>query len=165
MQVKLALAASIIALMGAVPAEAVDYAFTLWSDDGAEAGYWRAPSNPVPDFSFANGFELWNVPGYYHTDITGYLDFIQFRRYDDSLGSILLEGAGFFYMEGPPVFEGPTDAPVFLPGTYAMISEQQFAYTLRIAAVPEPASWAMMIGGFGLAGMAVRRRRKAEAAA
>jgi hypothetical protein len=28
-----------------------------------------------------------------------------------------------------------------------------------IAAVPEPAAWGMMIGGFGLAGMAVRRRR------
>lgn len=29
------------------------------------------------------------------------------------------------------------------------------------AAVPEPATWAMMIGGFGLAGVAVRRRRRA----
>ncbi len=28
-------------------------------------------------------------------------------------------------------------------------------------AVPEPAAWAMMIGGFGLAGAALRRRRKA----
>lgn len=29
---------------------------------------------------------------------------------------------------------------------------------LRIAAIPEPASWAMMIAGFGLAGLAARRR-------
>jgi len=28
-----------------------------------------------------------------------------------------------------------------------------------VAAVPEPAAWGMMIGGFGLAGMAIRRRR------
>lgn len=27
-------------------------------------------------------------------------------------------------------------------------------------AVPEPATWAMMIGGFGFAGAAARRRRK-----
>jgi hypothetical protein len=27
------------------------------------------------------------------------------------------------------------------------------------AAVPEPASWALMIGGFGIAGGALRRRR------
>ena len=32
------------------------------------------------------------------------------------------------------------------------------------AAIPEPATWAMMIGGFGLAGAAMRRQRKAVAA-
>jgi hypothetical protein len=31
--------------------------------------------------------------------------------------------------------------------------------------VPEPASWALMIGGFGLAGVALRRRRAAAATA
>jgi hypothetical protein len=33
-----------------------------------------------------------------------------------------------------------------------------------VASVPEPASWAMMIGGFGLVGAAARRRRAAAAA-
>lgn len=32
-------------------------------------------------------------------------------------------------------------------------------YRLTITAVPEPASWAMMIAGFGLAGAALRRRQ------
>ncbi|MFD1612887.1 PEPxxWA-CTERM sorting domain-containing protein [Sphingomonas tabacisoli] len=36
---------------------------------------------------------------------------------------------------------------------------------VAVAAVPEPASWAMMIGGFALAGAAVRRRRTALALA
>jgi hypothetical protein len=31
--------------------------------------------------------------------------------------------------------------------------------TAAPAAVPEPASWAMMLGGFGLVGGALRRRR------
>ena len=33
-----------------------------------------------------------------------------------------------------------------------------------IAAVPEPATWAMMIGGFGVIGAAARRRRRVTAA-
>lgn len=33
------------------------------------------------------------------------------------------------------------------------------------SAVPEPATWAMMITGFSLAGAAIRRRRQALAAA
>ncbi len=36
---------------------------------------------------------------------------------------------------------------------------------LAVAGVPEPASWALMIGGFGLAGASLRRRRAATAAA
>ncbi|TRW14218.1 PEPxxWA-CTERM sorting domain-containing protein [Glacieibacterium frigidum] len=35
-------------------------------------------------------------------------------------------------------------------------------FTLANAAVPEPATWGMMIVGFGLAGTAVRRRRQRE---
>ena len=36
--------------------------------------------------------------------------------------------------------------------------------TIGIGAVPEPASWAMMIAGFGLVGAAMRRRREIAAA-
>jgi hypothetical protein len=35
---------------------------------------------------------------------------------------------------------------------------------LTVGAVPEPASWAMLIAGFGLVGAAARRRRRAVAA-
>jgi hypothetical protein len=34
-----------------------------------------------------------------------------------------------------------------------------------VAAIPEPATWALMIAGFGLAGSVTRHRRKAEASA
>ena len=36
-------------------------------------------------------------------------------------------------------------------------------YAFRIGSVPEPASWAMMVGGFGLAGAAMRRRKTSVA--
>ena len=38
-------------------------------------------------------------------------------------------------------------------------SNGSFTFAARLAAVPEPATWAMMIGGFGLTGLASRRRR------
>lgn len=35
------------------------------------------------------------------------------------------------------------------------------AFSVDVAAVPEPTSWAMMLGGFGVVGIALRRRRRA----
>ena len=77
---------------------------------------------------------------------------------------------------GPQLFTGPTSAPVFTPGTFALTTEprnnpsvpdmRDFNYTITIAplaaAVPEPATWAMLVLGFGVVGFALRKRRKAE---
>lgn len=41
----------------------------------------------------------------------------------------------------------------------AVTSDNEGGISLSIAAVPEPASWAMLIAGFGLVGAAARRRR------
>ena len=49
-------------------------------------------------------------------------------------------------------------------GIYTGLSEVQFQGA-SAGAVPEPAAWAMMITGFGLAGTALRRRRSIAAAA
>lgn len=38
-----------------------------------------------------------------------------------------------------------------------------FSHDTPVSAVPEPATWAMMIAGFGLAGAAIRRRRQTYA--
>lgn len=59
---------------------------------------------------------------------------------------------------------------LFKLGTFAISTTAQNSsptrpfdnYLVTITAVPEPASWAMMIGGFGLVGLATRRRTRAR---
>jgi hypothetical protein len=43
---------------------------------------------------------------------------------------------------------------------YSSINPEQFSLAASPTPAPEPASWTMMVGGFGLAGTAIRRRRK-----
>jgi hypothetical protein len=59
----------------------------------------------------------------------------------------------------------PLDAPVhLLLSSPEVIGLQAIGYNLRAdGVVPEPATWALMLGGFGLAGAALRRRRTAAA--
>jgi hypothetical protein len=46
-------------------------------------------------------------------------------------------------------------------GDFVAIDDLQFDTKTVRPSVPEPATWAMMVGGFGLAGAAMRRRRAA----
>ena len=46
-------------------------------------------------------------------------------------------------------------------GNFSVIADN-FAFEVAGAGVPEPASWAMMIAGFGLIGVALRRRQSAS---
>ncbi|MDB5424122.1 MAG: hypothetical protein JWQ29_1538 [Phenylobacterium sp.] len=48
---------------------------------------------------------------------------------------------------------------------YGSRAGNQGGVSLRITAVPEPASWALMIGGFGLTGAGLRRRQRGGLAA
>jgi hypothetical protein len=50
-------------------------------------------------------------------------------------------------------------------GTDDALAIDDFSLVASVAAVPEPASWAMMLAGFGFAGAALRRRRAATGAA
>jgi hypothetical protein len=121
---------------------------------------------------------------------TGYEFTIQFADLsrtdfaDLTIGYELLSGAtgSFSYAAGPNVFgdlrftnsasrdfrlattDGDVLQSVFLTSTRAFDQYKQNDIELAVAAVPEPATWAMMLGGFGLVGGAMRsaRRRKTQ---
>ena len=69
--------------------------------------------------------------------------------------------SGFAQFGGATVFTGTFNNPVFSPGTYAFTGFSRGTLTVSqaVAAVPEHASWAMMIFGFGAMGIAMRRRK------
>jgi hypothetical protein len=68
-------------------------------------------------------------------------------------------GTGFV-STGTSLFTGSESAPTFKLGTFSLTPNTPDPdYTLTITAVPEPASWAMLLAGFGALGMMVRRRR------
>lgn len=109
-----------------------------------QGGTFRAFANGVEKFTFADAVKKEAVFGpqarFFRDDKneagTGFVDFI--RTYDRALtGAEVAE----LYAGGAPLREFTTSA------------------------VPEPATWALMIGGFGLAGAALRRRRDLAASA
>ncbi len=79
---------------------------------------------------------------------------------------LLANGGLFGNYFGPQVFTGTLAAPMFQTGTYAATFGNNAALagivTISDAAgaVPEPATWAMMILGMGAIGAAMRRRIK-----
>jgi len=75
---------------------------------------------------------------------------------------------GFTQFAGPSLFALVGSKPAFFVGTFNLTSIVSGSSTIRISevaapAVPEPASWAMMVGGLGLVGAAMRRKRLAVA--
>ncbi|UUR08895.1 PEPxxWA-CTERM sorting domain-containing protein [Sphingomonas glaciei] len=75
-------------------------------------------------------------------------------------------GGGGISFAGDPLFAGYEGSPTFVPGDYIGTGEVggPTIYNISIrnvtAAVPEPATWAMMLLGFGTIGVTTRHRRR-----
>ena len=70
--------------------------------------------------------------------------------------------AAYRYTGTIDAYETPRPYPISYvtqPELYVLAD----SYSTNVSAVPEPATWTMMILGFGLAGASLRRRRKATA--
>jgi hypothetical protein len=148
-----------IALSG--PASALTYIFTLGGEDGGIPlnATWRLPSSPTPDQVPIGGFRLFDVD----MVVNGSPAIAQHSYGSMGFQSLgFLVGAKSYDFGGPPLFTGTNAAPTFKTGTFTLFSEDGRS-TLTIAAIPEPASWGLMIAGFGAVGFALRRRNPALA--
>ncbi len=162
---KLLLAATAALAMAAPAAAVTTYNFSL---TGAFTATWSMPASPTPD-----------TPGDALSDFSGItftLPDTSTLVSDFSIYSNSVSGGIYIYDQnsddpvkyrglGDEIYTGTPAAPTFKLGTFTLynISNIQNG-TLTISGpsvggVPEPASWAMLIAGFGLTGAAMRRRR------
>jgi hypothetical protein len=134
--------------------------FTLTGDLDAS---WTGPASPTV-INFA--------PGFFDDAAVNEIGFFFLRSYSTgSLGGIAVStvrpGLFNFVSTGPQIFTGPTSNPTYRTGVFALTrfdANRPGNGTLTISAIPEPASWALMIAGFGLVGSALRRRKAVAAA-
>ena len=83
------------------------------------------------------------------------------RGTNGTLANLHPYGGDFAALNGLYATPGGSQLPGTRPTLLAVhgfgIDGEEFDF---LSAIPEPASWAMMIGGFGLAGTSLRRRRR-----
>jgi hypothetical protein len=159
----LANAAASASLLCAGAAHATLYQFDI---SGAYTAQWRLDSAPAPDEA-TNGaaFTLWDVEGAFARASTDHVDLTFFNGAQG--GGMGIEdfraGVNLLFADGRQLYGGPEEAPVFVPGRFALTDFQgQDRYTLtvtEVAPVPEPSTGAVMVAGLALVFGVTRRRR------
>ncbi len=159
----LLIGASVLTLaVAATPAAAAPLLFEL--SGSRSASFVLDPEATTPDFfsaSFIGNQVSYNsVQGTFGG--TPGSAFVGFGTFLAATLNIQSPNLGFTQFAGPDLFTVANMRPVFKPGTYQLTSIVSGSSTLTIsaAAVPEPASWAMLLAGFGMMGAAIRYRRR-----
>lgn len=149
-------AISAAALAASSPAFAGPVLFNI---TGPNAISFTVDQSPTPDFSSTSFFALYSVLTTVNgVTSSGEIDF-------DPGGSFKV--AGYTFGASVDLFSGTTTSPTFLIGNYTLegFHPDATGYSLsisQVAAVPEPATWTMLLVGFGAIGFAIRRRRQNE---
>lgn len=162
---KFALGMASAMVVAASPAYAATLQFNFSGPSGT--AMFQLDSNPTPDFSQSfigsDQFSFSNVAGTFG-GVAGTASTISFGNGIFASLNINAPNLGFTQFSAPPLFTGPPDAPMFLTGSFTLINpffgNGQLTISPAAAAVPEPATWLIMLVGFGGVGLAMRRRRQ-----
>jgi len=151
--------------------------FTLTGTDTAS---FTLDSNAIPTTTVLDAH-----PSAQYYDLTGLFEgapatftFDIFTTAGGGGFQLTLKGSGAYISPydaaGTMIFTGTLDNPVFSPGTFLfnmdfgkgavsdkLVISDPSVPTGPTGSVPEPASWAFMVSGFGMMGAAMRRRKSA----
>jgi hypothetical protein len=168
--------AALLGLSVVAPATAATMLFEIEKTSGLgdfESASFTLPEQPVPDFVAANFFRIQNLQDFQVNGVPssgGPAGFSSsgFEFFFDS-------GLAYLILIGPSVFSGTFAQPTFVAGNYsffadlAIIGQDPELGTATVTItrldvpvipqIPEPATWAMLIAGFGLVGAGLRRNR------
>ncbi len=123
-----------------------------------------------PGFQFANGLQTlntdqadWRVVAHSYQTLTGPLNWVTPNETPDQWATNGDTSSIWYRNHG--LITGISPDAGWIWAHIDTGGEALFSTTITSDAVPEPAAWALMIGGFGLAGAMLRRRRAAMDAA
>jgi hypothetical protein len=160
------LLAGTAAIALAAPATAATYLFEL---TGNYTATFQLQSSPTPTQVFPDSFSVANVSGTYQGVAGTKTPFFYIASIGGGFGLKNSNNNQFpLVSDGPQLFTGTVAAPTFKTGTFSLVQFNgagRYALTITnldapAPTVPEPATWAMMIGGFGVIGAASRRRTR-----
>jgi len=158
--------AALASLTAAMPASAATLVYNYTSAQNAASNFsFTADSNPTPQYPSADGFFA-DISNYKQNGIANTGVTFAYFYSQSAFGGINVNG---FTPFGPQLYSGTSTAPTLLTGSFTLfadVSQTAPVGTLNVmaAAVPEPATWAMMLVGFGMLGASMRYRRRSTKA-
>jgi hypothetical protein len=161
--------AAIVAAALSTQASAATFLFEL--SGGRNATFQLDTDNPASSqtTAFGNQVVFENIAGTVNGESAA-IPTINFGTGVFAVLSVNAAGLGFTqFAGGGPLFSGSGSAPVFSAGTFQLTNpfDPSSNSTLvisqqAVAAVPEPATWALMLLGFGFVGGALRAAKRQQ---